>query len=521
MVQALQGHAGCPLQHHRHRICRGVFVASLRPPQCARIARSQPGWEVARAWPSDQRYPQALQNRRRGALQITHASNAPSFFSNPHDGEIMAIALPALLGVLLDPLMGLVDTAIVGSLGTTSLAAVGLSGMVFNLSLFIWNFLLFTTTPRIATAVGRDDREAVSRVAAQGLWMAVVLGVGMSLLLWTQGGAALRAMGAGPEVMAVGMPYFRARCLATPSVLMFYVLAGVFRGLKDTRTPLIAGLLSNIVHVALDFGLVYWAGWGVLGAGLATSLSHWVTVAVLGALVIRKGHLRPRDLLRPPDLAEVLPLLRAGVLLSTRMMLAMGTFVYATRAIAGFGAAAVAGHEILRTLWVTATQAFSSLDIATQTLVASYLGKGDRKTASDIVARVLRLAAGIGALLAVALLAGRQALPTVFTSDPAVQGLVTMVLPLVALGMPLDAVTAVCDGTLLGAQEISWLSKTMVVTSAGVALGLIAAQKYGWGILGVWAVLKGLTLGRLAGAAWRLASPASPLQSRPAPATAG
>lgn len=59
-----------------------------------------------------------------------------------------------------------------------------------------------------------------------------------------------------------------------------------------SRTPLIAGLLSNIVHVALDFGLVYWAGWGVLGAGLATSLSHWVTVGVLGTLVVQKGHLR-------------------------------------------------------------------------------------------------------------------------------------------------------------------------------------------------------------------------------------
>lgn len=85
---------------------------------------------------------------------------------------------------------------------------------------------------------------------------------------------------------------------------------------------------------------------------------------------------RPRDLLRPPDLAEVLPLLRAGVLLSTRMMLAMGTFVYATRAIAGFGAAAVAGHEILRTLWVTATQAFSSLDIATQVGCTGFVTRG-------------------------------------------------------------------------------------------------------------------------------------------------
>lgn len=92
-----------------------------------------------------------------------------------------------------------------------------------------------TTFRRIATAVGRGDQDAVSRVAAQGIWMAVVLGVGMSLLLWTQGAAALRAMGASPEVMAEGLPYFRARCLATPSVLVFYVLAGVFRGLKDTK----------------------------------------------------------------------------------------------------------------------------------------------------------------------------------------------------------------------------------------------------------------------------------------------
>ena len=157
-----------------------------------------------------------------------------SRFSSPYDKEIFTLAIPALFSMLLDPLMGVVDTAIVGRLGTEPLAAVGLSTVLYNFSNFIWNFLLYTTTPRIAAAVSRDDKRAISTITSQGLWVAAGIGIMMTSVLWTQCPSMFAAMGATPGVMQHAVPYLRGRCIASPAILMLYVLSGTFRGFKDT-----------------------------------------------------------------------------------------------------------------------------------------------------------------------------------------------------------------------------------------------------------------------------------------------
>lgn len=131
--------------------------------------------------------------------------------------------------------MGMVDTAIVGRLGTEPLAAVGLSTILYNFSNFIWNFLLYTTTPRIAAAASRNDKAGVSRITSQGLWVAAAIGCTMTLLLWTNCPSIFVKMGATEEVLQHAVPYLRGRCIASPAIMMFYVISGTFRGFKDTK----------------------------------------------------------------------------------------------------------------------------------------------------------------------------------------------------------------------------------------------------------------------------------------------
>jgi len=272
-----------------------------------------------------------------------------------------------------------------------------------------------------------------------------------------------------------------------------------------------AGVYSNIFHLALDIVLVFSLGWGVLGAALATSLSHWVTIGILFFMVVRKGLLRPADLARPPTLAAVSPMLKNGALLSTRSILAMSTLMWATKLIAGFGAVSLASHEIIRQIWVFSNQSFTSLDIATQSLVAFYLGRSDQRAAASVFRRTMALTVAAGLIIMVVLVYSQHSLPGVFTRDAAVIAQVATVLPLIAIFMPLDGMASVMDGVLLGSQQAAWMSKTMIATSACCAIGLITCQRAGYGILVVWAVIKLLTVGRLTGNAWRLWSPQSPL----------
>lgn len=171
-----------------------------------------------------------------GAGDDSHATTGSIWtrLGSPWDREIFALAIPALVSTLLDPLMGVVDTAIVGRLGTEPLAAVGLSTVLYNFSNFIWNFLLYTTTPRIAAAASKNDKAGVSAITSQGIWVAAAIGCTMTALLWTYCPLLFTNMGASSGVMTHAVTYLRGRCIASPAIMMFYVLSGTFRGFKDT-----------------------------------------------------------------------------------------------------------------------------------------------------------------------------------------------------------------------------------------------------------------------------------------------
>eukprot|EP00889_Picochlorum_renovo_P006885 jgi/Picre1/33915/NNA_001394.t1 len=245
---------------------------------------------------------------------------------SPWDAEIFSLALPALLTTLLDPLMGLIDASIIGRVGTVQLAAVSCSTVLSNFSTFIFNFLLYTTTPRIAAAASRNDMDQVSKITAHGLWLAIAIGVITSTVLFFGCPVFFTILGATPEVMGHAVNFFRIRCLATPAIMMTYVMSGVFRGFKDTQATLVSSTWSNVAHIILDYICIFGLNMGALGAAVATAISLWLNWAILGSsIVFKHEYLKLEDMKQFPSFSDVAPMLRNGILLSTRSILAMST----------------------------------------------------------------------------------------------------------------------------------------------------------------------------------------------------
>jgi len=434
---------------------------------------------------------------------------------SPLDASIVGLAVPALFSLLLDPLMSLVDTGLVGRLGTEPLAAVGLSSIMFTFFAILFNFLIFVTTPAVARAIAAGDRREASRVTARGLWIAGVAGSICGVGLWVAAPGLAARSGAGPRVAALASTYLRCRALAAPALLAIFVSAGSFRGVRDTRTPLIAAVASNVVNLAGDCVLMFGLGMGVAGAALATAASQYVSAFVLVAALIRTGLLDPADVTHPPSLASAMPLLRAGAALSLRNLSTMGVIILGTSMVSSLGAASLAAHEVLRQLYIVSVQVFSSLDVAAQSLVASHLGHGDRAAARAVLLRVLQLGTAAGAAVGVALSLGARSLPGLFTTDAAVAASAAAVIPIVAAFMPVDAAAAVLDGGLLGASETAWVSRTTVLVSAVCLAALLGARRAGGGLPAVWLSLKVLTIGRTVAAGIRYAMPGSPLGAGP------
>ena len=443
---------------------------------------------------------------QRPSLQ-TQPATTLSFLSiilnTSFDKEIAKLALPALLTTLLDPVMTAIDAAIVGRLGTPQLAAVGACTVLYNFSNFVFNFLLYTTTPRIAAAASTNDMSSVSKIASQGLWVAITIGTVTGISLAIACPTLFQMMGTSPEVMAFAVPFLRVRCLSSPAIMMTYVMSGVFRGFKDTKATLVSSTWSNVAHILLDAVCIFGLGMGAVGAAMATSLSLWLNWSILFTNVVKSGYLKISDMAKYPSLAEVAPMLRNGVLLSARSLLAMSTLMFATKMAAGLGAAGLAAHEIIRQIWVVSNQAFTSLDIATQSLVAFYKGKGDKQSAGRVFLRTNALTVFVSVIIMGSLILGRNALPQIFTQDPVVQALVASVIPLIAIYMPMDGMASVFDGFLMGSERTGALSKVMACTSMVCALALVVQTLEWWPmtvtVLSVWAAIKILTIGRLFG----------------------
>ncbi|PNW83984.1 hypothetical protein CHLRE_04g213000v5 [Chlamydomonas reinhardtii] len=322
-----------------------------------------------------------------------------------------------------------------------------------------------------------------------------------------------------PMVAALATQYMQVRALGIPAALLGFVATGVFRGFKDTRTP----LLGVATSVAVSFGLhvlflnvLHLDVWGAAAASLAASVC---SCAVMMGLIARSGRVRRRHLLRPPAWADVSPLLQRGAVLSFKNMVAFGMIMFASTLCVRMGAAFQASFEVIRQLWMLSMPMFECFNVATQSLCAAALGREDRVTARALLGRLLTLGVGVGAAVGLGVWAAHGPLIDFFTSDPAVVAHVMMSLPLICIFFPIDAAGSILDGSLLAAKQSNYTAAVQVVGSV-VQYGMLMYVAAGSGgqvtTLSIWLAIKVMSLMRFLGGATRnYASPKSAYRPLP------
>lgn len=419
-----------------------------------------------------------------------------------YDRQILRLAVPALGALAADPLVSLVDTAFVGRLGSTELGALGVNAAVFAVAFALFVFLAYGTTPLVAAAWGRGDLETAGRVVTQAIGFALAIGVTATLVLELFWEPVLAAMQAGPDLLQPAGDYLRIRALAAPAVLLVTVGHGAFRGMQDTRTPLLVTLGLNLVNLVGDPLLIFVAGWGLRGAAVATLVAQW-TGACWFLVLLNK---RRRDLGVPvhfPRPAEFRRLATVGSELIVRTAGLLAVFTVATAVAARIGTATVAAHQIASQVWLFLSLVLDSLAIAGQALVGRYVGAGELGPARAVSNRLLQWGLGLGAILGLGFWVLGPILPKAFTDDAAIVALVAGVMPFVAVLQPIGAMVFVWDGIFMGAREFRFLMVSTLAAAAGAAIVLILAATRGWGLDGVWWGITTLIAGRFGLLAFR------------------
>lgn len=423
--------------------------------------------------------------------------------------SILAQAWPIMLGQVTIPLVGVVDTVVIGRTGdAAALAAVALGTTIVNFLLWSFGFLRMGMTGLTAQAKGGGDTAEVEAMLLRGL--AVGLGIGALLLLLrapvTVAGLALFA--GTPALDRVAESFMTARLLSAPATLALYTINGWLLGLGRTRAALVLQIILNLANIALDAWLVWGLHMGARGVGLGTASAEWV--ALLVGLAMAARMLPPgivariggewRAVLDPVALRRLVAV-NANIMVRTIALLAM--FAWFTNAGARLGTVQLAGNQILMQFVAVAAFVLDGFCFTTEARVGQAIGA----RSAPAVRRAIRLtgefALWSGLVFAAVIALSGTAIIAAMTSDPAVRAAADAMRPLAALVPVIGMPAWLLDGVFIGATAGTALRNAAVIATTLYILTDLALRP--WHAAGMWlALLAAYSYRALAlGAHWR------------------
>jgi putative MATE family efflux protein len=421
----------------------------------------------------------------------------------PLDREIVRLAVPTLGALVAEPLFLLVDTALVGHLGETTLAGLAIASVILQTAVGLLVFLAYATTPAVARLIGAGDRSGALRAGLDGLWLALAVGLVLLVAGVLGGPMAVAAFGASPAVSAEATTYLTISALGVPAMLLVLAGTGLLRGLQDVRTPLIIVGVGFAANAALNAVLIYGVGLGLAGSAIGTVIAQWgMAVWFVARIVLlsRGVSLRPR--LEGFSVAAA-----AGGWLFVRTVSLRIAILLTFAAATQQGVTELAALQVGIALYSLLAFVLDSLAIAGQSMVGHGLGMGDHTRVREISRRLIRFGLLAGAALGLVLAALSPVLGGVFTSDADVREHLVWVVLILAVALPLSGFVFVLDGVLIGAGDGRYLALTGILNVvAYLPLLWIALSSF----TGLWIAfcvgylgLRALTLGlRVRDEAW-------------------
>jgi len=406
--------------------------------------------------------------------------------------RIWMLAWPLLLSNLTAPLLGLVDTAVVGHLDHPRyLAAVALGGNVFMFLYFSFNFLRMGTTGFASQARGGEKDTRV--VLLRALLLSTVLGLGLIALSPLLRESGLWLLGGSDEVQKLAGDYINIRILGAPAALANFALIGFAIGTHNTRVPLKMTVLMHSTNALLDVLLVQVWHLDVRGVAIASATAEYVGLA--GGLFWLRAALRPparQERLWQP--AAMLALMAVNRDIFLRSLALLSTFFFFTAQGARLGDAVLAANAVLITFLLLLSNLLDGFANAAEALVGDAHGRHDRQALRQAIGATGRWTVACAALGLIAFSLGGVPLIHLLTDLPGIRDTAITYLPWMLL-LPLTASAGFwLDGIFVGATWGAAMRNTMLL-AVGIFF-VLWALTLGWENHGLWLAMNGFMAGR-------------------------
>jgi MATE family multidrug resistance protein len=429
---------------------------------------------------------------------VSDAVAAPREVTN---GRVLKIALPIVLSNVTIPILGAVDTGVVGQMGEAApIGAVGIGAIVLSAIYWIFGFLRMGTTGLAAQAIGQGNRAEVAAILTRVLMIGFSAGVILILLqvpvLW----AALQIAPASDEVESLARGYMQIRVWSAPAAIAIFGIIGWLIAQERTRAVLVLQVWMNGVNVLLSILFVLGFGWGVNGVAFATFLAEWSGLA-MGLYLCRAAFRVPdwRDWARVFEQSKLVRMARVNTDILIRSLLLEMIFLSFMFLGADFGDVTLAANQVLLQFLHITAYALDGFAFSAEALVGQAVGA----RAVPVLRRASVVASlwGLGAsvLLSLGFLAFGAMSVDVMAKNADVQEAARLYLPWMAAAPVLALASFMFDGIFIGATRTADMRNMMLVSALiYAAAAVMLVPVYGnhglWMALLISFVARGLTL---------------------------
>ena len=412
--------------------------------------------------------------------------------------RVARIALPVVLSNATVPLLGAVDTAVIGQLGQAApLGAVGMGAVVLATLYWAFGFLRMSTSGLAAQAQGAADMPERSAVLLRALLVAVAAGLALIVLQWPLFAAVFAVAPASAEVEGMAHTYLAIRIWGAPATIALYALTGWLVGVERTKGVLVLQLWQNGLNILLDLWFVLGLGWGIEGVAVATliaevtglGLALWLARDALTPAVLRAG------LARLWDRAALRRMFTASRDIMGRSILLQLSFTSFVFLGARFGDVTLAANQVLLQFLEITAYALDGFAIAAETLVGQAMGAkalGEVRRAGRIS---MQWGYGGAVLLALSFALFGGQIIDLMTTAPEVRVASRAYLWWLAAAPLIGVASWIYDGIFIGALQTGAMLWTMAL-SVVVYIAALAVLIPAMGNHGLWAALMVLNAAR-------------------------
>lgn len=374
--------------------------------------------------------------------------------------QLIRLAGPLIINNLSIAGMHFADAVMAGRLGAAELAAVAVGGSVWFLGLTLCLGLMMAISPIAARLAGARQQELIGRYTRQGLWLAVVIGTGFILAMHLLAEPLLVLVGIAPEFRDMTIGYAESIVYGAPGIVAFFAFRFTTEGIGQTRPIMytsLFGLLANVfLNYVFMFGHFGAPAMGAVGCGVASAITMWLIMGVLGTYMYVHPRYRPLEIfkrvspLRLPVLREIFVL---GMPIALTITAEAGLFSGVSILVGTRGPEITAAHQIALNFASTLFMIPLAFSSATTVRTGQALGAGDAYGARYAGFTGILMCAVFMAFSALVLLVFRDAVVSMYTPDPSVQEIAISMLLMAALFQVADGVQIGAAGALRGYKD--------------------------------------------------------------------